>query len=284
MSTNQTIRIEENEVPPCIKEAESAKNLELDKPEETKDAESVKELAKPEETKDTELVKEKEMVTKGKEIVINVIASEKRSQSSTLRNLDWYSIFFPNEEQYQEYLNNDYVLAKRESHTRLFCLCHFLAFILSSIIVALVFILGPFVSKKLTLFSHPSNDEIKIGFPMQHLAIIYKNGTMFDLSLNEELSPSRGHLASLPKSNRYHSVFLRDGSFLLIDASLERPVMTLSRHQTIAKFPNKNTKTLSEGEYFRNSLVIGNNLWLFELTYGFDAGIGSPFVNQKKAY
>ena len=41
-------------------------------------------------------------------------------------------------------------------------------------------------------------------FPMMHLAIISKNGTIWDISMNERKSPSKKHLFKLPKSCWYH--------------------------------------------------------------------------------
>ena len=60
---------------------------------------------------------------------------------------------------------------------------------------------------KLLPISILQNTKIHItvrSFPMLHLALISKNGTVWDVSLNEKTSPSKKYLFKLPKSCSYH--------------------------------------------------------------------------------
>ena len=56
---------------------------------------------------------------------------------------------------------------------------------------------------------------------MLHLAMISKNGTVWDLSLNEKNSPSKKNLFKLPKSCSYHGYSDDKGILNFITGQLE---------------------------------------------------------------
>ena len=62
------------------------------------------------------------------------------------------------------------------------------------------------------------------SFPILHLAIISKNGTVWDVSLNEKVSPSKMFLFNLPKSCScgYHGYSDDKGILNFIEGHLNR--------------------------------------------------------------
>ena len=55
---------------------------------------------------------------------------------------------------------------------------------------------------------------------MMHLAMISQNGTIWDVSLNEKLSPSKKYLFKLPNSCWYHGYSDDRGVLYFIDGYL----------------------------------------------------------------
>ena len=58
------------------------------------------------------------------------------------------------------------------------------------------------------------------GFPIKHLILISTNGTIWDISLNENISPSNKKLFELPNSCQYHGYTDDKGILYVISGRL----------------------------------------------------------------
>jgi len=113
---------------------------------------------------------------------------------------------------------------------------------------------------------------------MMHLAMISKNGTIWDTSLNERMSPSKKYLLKLPNSCGYHGYSDDKGILYFIDGRLRK---VTQYHSSINKNGHKIvTKLQNPLEFletpwnpimllafddmcYLQSLQIGNNFWMF---------------------
>ena len=94
-------------------------------------------------------------------------------------------------------LNNNLLISREESERRLQVGCLGLAFTLSLLCLLLVMIYSqalhncePFLFRpKITV---PPN--LFKGYPVQHVALIYMDGSVYDISMEEKVSPSKGLL------------------------------------------------------------------------------------------
>ena len=113
------------------------------------------------------------------------------------------------------------------------------------------------------------------GFPMMHLAMVSKNGTIWDISLNENRSPSKHYLLKLPKSCTYHGYSDAKGVLYFIDGHLRNKLTKY--HSSFDKKGHKKgdkidvskicsmdaTCTLFELSCYKQSLQFGNIFWLY---------------------
>ena len=125
---------------------------------------------------------------------------------------------------------------------------------------------------------------------MMHLAMMSKNGTIWDISMIENRSPSKHYLFKLPKSCSYHGYSDAKGILYLIDGHLRT---TLTKyHSSFNKKGHKygvkvgiirgdeskfcsmsNTNqdcTSTELSCYKQSLQFGNLFWLY----------GNNFIND----
>ena len=118
-----------------------------------------------------------------------------------------------------------------------------------------------------TLFTHTDRE-----FPMEHLAIISKNGTVWDISLNEKASPSKKYLFKLPKSCSYHGYSDDKGVLYFIDGYLTK---VIKFHESYNKHGHKEVTKLKKCDIekslecfyddmcYLQSLKVGNIFWMF---------------------
>ena len=114
-------------------------------------------------------------------------------------------------------------------------------------------------------------------FSMMHLAMISKNGTIWDISLNEKTSPSKKYLFKLPKSCWYHGYSDDKGVLYFIDGYLRKVIqfhLSLSKlgHKEVANLKGYDSRRLlisNYNSYFADamchtkSLRFGNVFWIF---------------------
>ena len=128
-----------------------------------------------------------------------------------------------------------------------------------------------------------------------HLAMVSKNGTIWDISLNENRSPSKHYLLQLPKSCTYHGYSDAKGVLYFIDGHLRKKLtkyhssFNKKGHKTVVKniiikddkreyCSSNNWQTVWSDEWdtimctscYQQSLQFGNLVWFY----------GNNFINN----
>ena len=113
-----------------------------------------------------------------------------------------------------------------------------------------------------------------------HLAMVSKNGTIWDISLNENRSPSKHYLLKLPKSCTYHGYSDAKGVLYFIDGHLRKKLTKY--HSSFDKkghekgdkidvsklcWMSLTTCTSIELSCYKQSLQFGNLFWLYGNTF-----------------
>ena len=105
---------------------------------------------------------------------------------------------------------------------------------------------------------------------MMHLAIVSKNGTIWDISLNENRSPSKHYLLQLPKSCTYHGYSDAKGVLYFIDGHLRKKLTKYHSSFGHKKGDKIGIKldisffcTSIELSCYKQSLQFGNLFWLY---------------------
>ena len=122
---------------------------------------------------------------------------------------------------------------------------------------------------------------------MLHLAMISKNGTVWDVSLNEKVSPSKMFLFELPTSCLcgYRGYSDDKGILNFIDGQLNRKFVQYhssfngNGHKTGIKLHLRRVGSRRNACYTQ-SLQFGNSFWLFGATsyYGSDFQDGKSYL------
>ena len=101
-------------------------------------------------------------------------------------------------------------------------------------------------------------------FPMMHLAMISMNGTIWDISLNEKISPSKKYLFKLPPSCSYHGYSDDKGILYFIDGYLRNVIQF---HLSFNNYGHKNVAKLKTNDmkiYCNNGICLeSNKLWCY---------------------
>ena len=126
---------------------------------------------------------------------------------------------------------------------------------------------------------------------MMHLAMVSTNGTIWDISLTENRSPSKRYLFKLPQSCIYHGYSDAQGILYFIDGQFGNLKKKMIKYHS--SFSKKGHKTVAKhiiikddrGEYcssnswiqfdnlyicsqcYTQSLQFGNYFWLYGSTY-----------------
>ena len=124
---------------------------------------------------------------------------------------------------------------------------------------------------------------------MLHLAMISRNGTVWDVSLNEKVSPSKIFLFKLPKSFScgYRGYSDDKGILNFIEGHLNRKFVQYhssfngNGHKTGIKHHLKEVVGSKGNACYTQSLQFGNALWLFGARY---FGPDSYFWHDGKSY
>ena len=110
---------------------------------------------------------------------------------------------------------------------------------------------------------------------MPHLALIYKDGRVVDMSLNESISPSRNELLQLPKDEAYLGFADQFGSLHLISSSVTRPITKVDSdfgHQTVPNSIAKKEEAIKEWDpdavppRFTQGMQVGNKFMVWGKT------------------
>ena len=132
---------------------------------------------------------------------------------------------------------------------------------------------------------------------MMHLAMVSKNGTVWDISLTENSSPSKRYLFKLPQSCTYHGYSDGQGILYFIDGQLRKKLIqyhssfSKKGHKTVVKKIIINNERLYCYSYnwqsisldywdtpyhdicsqcYTQSLQFGDYFWLYGSTYTAD--------------
>ena len=166
-------------------------------------------------------------------------------------------------------LDDEDVVSPEESYSRLTWLGIILTCVLSVIPVGQI-IQASFIlwSEKSLIIIQPElpTDEFIRKFPMPHLVTVSESGEVYDFSIFENTSPSRGLLFKLPKVEHYYVFSDPKGILYFVDSQLRRDVTQY--HQNIRKkghqvMPSSGLNLLNDKIYFQ-SLLINGFFWLFQ--------------------
>jgi len=176
-------------------------------------------------------------------------------------------------------LNNNYLVSREESEKRLELGCFSLALslVLACSILTLIYYQSLNVDSPLVLTPNKGQEVnlFKHGIPIQHVALVYQNGFVYDISLNETISPSKNFLLKLSNENSQgyfgHGYFGYSdalGVLHFISSSLTTRKITRYHesygHDTI---PDSGLKTIHEMDRFAHGLQVGNKFWVWGLLY-----------------
>ena len=111
---------------------------------------------------------------------------------------------------------------------------------------------------------------------MKHLILISTNGTVWDISLNENKSPSKRKLFELPNSFKYHGYSDDKGILYFISCRLGTVKKVIKFHPSFGHKPDDKSinykcdleDTSQRCSYlcFSQSLQFGNNFWMYGKT------------------
>ena len=100
-------------------------------------------------------------------------------------------------------------------------------------------------------------------FPEQHVALIYHDGSVFDISLNEKISPSKQLLLKLPKDKTYFGFANEQQGILnFISSTICRPITQFKLKHSI--IPDSKPKMVVPMDYyFTQGIQVGNMFWVW---------------------
>ena len=196
--------------------------------------------------------------------------------------LEFIEKLFPKKRQDWNLQDTD-LISLTESYSRLTWLGIILTCILALITI------GQIIHVSLILLSEESPiivqprlpmDKFIRKFPLPHLITVSENGEVYDFSLFENISPSRGFLFKLPKAEHYHVFSDPKGVLYFVDSELKRDVVQY--HQNISKqghqvIPTSGLDVQSPKLYFQ-SLLINGFFWLFHCSEMHFPSIYQPAV------
>ena len=138
------------------------------------------------------------------------------------------------------------------------------------------------------------------GFPLMHLAMVSTNGTIWDISLTENSSPSKRYLFKLPQSCTYHGYSDAKGILYFIDGRLRKKLTKY--HSSFNKKGHENgvkvgivrgdeskvcwgttfiCTSIDWGQCYKHSLMFGNLFWLYGNTLTNDQDYDLSTENRK---
>ena len=183
--------------------------------------------------------------------------------------LDWSRQLFPAGVRPPILINED-IITKEESDLRIIWFQLILGGILSFAILVLVMIFGLSNFKDTPIVVQPKIKNVfEEKFPVLHLALISKNGSAYDWSSNEDISPSKGFLLKLPKSKKYFGYSDPEGSLYFLDGELKKPLTKYNKKISNSGFETYsiNTTLINTSSDMEHTLCliaisVGNILWL----------------------
>ena len=109
-----------------------------------------------------------------------------------------------------------------------------------------------------------------------HLALIISNGLIWDISLNEQLSPSRNKLIEVKNQSIAYGYTDDKGVLYILDGALNKPISMIHRvvsNKTLAHTKVNNFKHPSHHQYYLDGVHFGNYFWLFRKAHCSDIAL-----------
>ena len=163
-------------------------------------------------------------------------------------------------------LNNVDVVSKEESEHRIeICglVVGILLLIPATIFTALLCIAVLSKPQSPMIITPKIPNEQMHDFSEQHVALIYHDGSVYDISisLNENISPSKQLLLKLPKDKTYFGFANEQQEILtFISSTLCRPITQFKFPHSI--IPNSQPKMVDPMDYFSQGVQVGNLFWV----------------------
>ena len=108
----------------------------------------------------------------------------------------------------------------------------------------------------------------QVGFPVPHVALIYEDGSVFDISLYNQVSPSRNFLFKLSQDKAYFGYVEELEVLHFISSTIARKITRYHDpfgHQTI---PQSVPKAIHRDDsYYTHGLRMGNKFWVWGASY-----------------
>ena len=162
-------------------------------------------------------------------------------------------------------IQEDDIISRTESEDRIICFVIFLQFILA---ISATFLLTLFQKDSFIILT-PTLSFVKSnsGFPVQHVALTFQDGSVYDLSLHDKISPSSQQIMKLPM-DEYYFGFSDDLGFLHFISSTICRLITryhpTSGHQTITQSSPKEQPNF---DIFTEGIQVGNMFWVWGVKY-----------------
>ena len=112
------------------------------------------------------------------------------------------------------------------------------------------------------------------GFPSQHVALVFQDGSIYDVSLNESVSASKQNLIELQADDFIFGFSNPEGALQLISSSLCRKIakyhpqygheaISNSFQKNIAKPRNQKLNFDCSDYFFTQGIQVGNMFWIW---------------------
>ena len=164
-----------------------------------------------------------------------------------------------------EGLNDEDIITKEESVERIIVIATFLGILLLIPATALTIAQCVEWSLKTPIVVTSESPQVPKepikALPVHHVALIYQDGSVFDISLNMNLSASKQLLLKLPEDKFYFGFDNGLGILNFLSATLGRPITQFydSKHNVI---PNSVPKMDHPSDYWFEALQVGNMFWV----------------------
>ena len=164
-----------------------------------------------------------------------------------------------------EGLNDEDIITKEESEERIIVIATFLGILLLIPATALSIAQCVEWSWKTPIVVTSESPQVPKepikAFPVHHVALIYQDGSVVDISLNMNLSASKQLLLKLPEDKFYFGFDNALGILNFLSATLSRPITQFydSKHNVI---PNSVPKMDHPSDYWSEALQVGNMFWV----------------------
>lgn len=165
------------------------------------------------------------------------------------------------------------LISIQSSRRRILKFQFLLSFVLVIIALCQIFLLGS-MEDKVVIYRYNNKMNENLGssktWNFNHLIIITEDFEVFDFSMNQIKSPSKGKLLKLPISSVYFMDSDTSKNLYFIDGELRKPVVKYQedKHETI-----KLNAKISHEHLFSQSLKIGNYFWMFGMAKKEEEGI-----------